>query len=344
MQSNPGVRQLRILSGTHAGASLDLLPGTHSLGDPSDCDVSISDWRFDTLALRVDTDGAVLAQWRVGESAHALCFEDFVPVDFAGVVVCLGPCSSHWPERPQLIAALQTVTAALAPAGGLRRLGRWNLRVASGIVATVAALLTVGWIATATSKPQDVAVPTLASECAALQQALDAVAPARLRVSEFKGSVLVEGLVDDGRQAALAAHAMDTAPAHFLVARHVSVATDVAETIRSAVGLAGARIAYRGAGVFDYAVVTDDVVATQASVDRVAADLAPTVRRIAAVLQESAAVRPAAPAVLSALTTEDGINVMETRDGVKHLVITSSSAGLANESSGPDLPTPGATR
>ena len=159
--------------------------------------------------------------------------------------------------------------------------------------------------------------------------------PGRLHVSEFKGGLVVEGLVDDTRQAALAAHAIDAAPPQFLVARHVSVATDVAETIRSAVGLAGARIAYRGNGVFDYSVATDDVAATQAAVDRVAADLAPTVRRIDAVLQENAGAQPAAPSVLSALTTEDGVNVMETRDGVKHVVITDPMPAAASEPGGP---------
>ena len=47
-----------------------------------------------------------------------------------------------------------------------------------------------------------------------------------------------------------------------------------------------------------------------------AVDLAPTVRRIDAVLEEPPMPHPPLPAVLSALTTEDGIDVMETRDGV----------------------------
>lgn len=335
MSPTLAVRQLRILSGTHAGASLDLNPGRHSLGELHDCDISITDWRFDRLSLRVGADGEVLAEWAVGESAHALRFENFMPIDFGGVVVCLGPCEEVWPERAQMLGALQTVTAAIAAPRLSQRLRKIDRRIVSGVVATLLSLVTVGWLATATSKPRDVPAPTLASSHAALQKALDGAVPGRLRVTEFKGGLVVEGLVDDGRQAALAAHAIDAMPPQFLVARHVSVATDVAETIRSAVGLAGARIAYRGNGVFDFSVSTDDVAATQSAVDRVAADLAPTVRRIDAVLQENAAARPASPQVLSALTTEDGVNVMETRDGVKHVVITDPMASPASEPVGP---------
>jgi len=41
------------------------------------------------------------------------------------------------------------------------------------------------------------------------------------------------------------------------------------------------------------------------------------------VLEEPPMPHPPLPAVLSALTTDDGIDVMETRDGVKHLVLSS---------------------
>ncbi|HEY9027736.1 MAG TPA: hypothetical protein VIP05_25815, partial [Burkholderiaceae bacterium] len=88
------------------------------------------------------------------------------------------------------------------------------------------------------------------------------------------------------------------------------------------------------AGVFAFAVRTDDVAGTQAAVDRVAADLAPTVRRIEATLDETAAPRAPDPAVLSTLVTEDGINVMQTRDGVKHVVITDPTASTP-ETAGP---------
>jgi len=327
------VKQLRILSGTHAGASLDLGAGTHALGGRADCDIAVTDWRFDAISLRVGADGLVMAQWG-DASPHALRFEDFAPIDFAGVVVCLGPCEGIWPEPAQLMTSLQTVATAVAPPSFAQRLRKLDRRIVSCAAATLFGLVSVGWLASAASKPRELPKPTLGSAHASLQRALDAAAPQRLRVSEAHGELVVEGLVDDGAQARAAAQAMDAVPPSFHVVRQVSVATDVAETIRSAVGLAGARVAYRGAGVFAFAVRTDDVAGTQAAVDRVAADLAPTVRRIEATLDETAAPRAPDPAVLSTLVTEDGINVMQTRDGVKHVVITDPTASTP-ETAGP---------
>ena len=319
------VRQLRILSGTHAGASLELAEGKHSLGCHDDCDIAVTDWRFGAVALSVAADGVVMAQWG-DASPHAMRFEDFTPIDFAGVVVCVGPCDTSWPERPELLANLQTAASAIAPPGITQFLRKLDRRLVSCAAGAVIGVALVGWIASAASKPPELTKATLQSAHASLQRALEAAAPGRLHVSEVRGTLVVEGLVDDARQAHAAAAAMDAVPRPLSVMPKISVASDIAETIRSAVGLPGARINYRGAGVFAFAVRTDDIAATQAAVNRVAADLAPTVRRIDAVLDEAPAASPPLPAVVSALVTDDGVSVMQTHDGVKHLIVTSPGA------------------
>jgi type III secretion protein D len=319
------LKQLRVLSGTHAGASLDLAAGSHSLGSSPDCDVSIADWRFEPLRLRVDTDAVVVAQWSAA-SEHALRFEDWVPVEFAGVVLCLGPCDADWPERTQLLAALRSADAAALPPAGARPARRLDRRLVAWGGTSLIALVATGWIATASSHPHQGPVPSLQSAGAGLQSALDRVTAGRLHVSQVKGTLVVEGLVDDARQARDALAAIEALPHSIEVVRRISVASEIAETIRTSVGLPGAHIDYRGNGVFAFTAQTADVAETQASVQRVAADLAPTVRRIEAVLEEPPQPHPPLPAVLSALTTEDGIAVMETRDGVKHLVMSPPTA------------------
>lgn len=319
MSSPPIVKQLRVLSGTHAGASLDLAPGSHSLGSGADCDISIADWRFEPLTLRVDRE-AVVARWP-GATAHALRFDDRVPVDFAGVVLCLGPSDEEWPERAQLMLALRSVEAAIAPSAAARR--GLDRRIVAWGGTSMIALVAAGWIATASSEPREARVPTLQSALIDLQHALDRTTAGRLHVDEASGALVVDGIVDDALQARQAIQAIEALPRSIKVVRRFSVASEIVETIRTSVGLPGARIDYRGNGVFAFNAVTSDVAATQAELDRVASDLAPTVRRVDAVLEEPPVPRPSLPAVLSALTTEDGINVMETRDGVKHLVMSS---------------------
>jgi len=332
MNRSTALKQLRVLSGTHAGASLDLAPGSHSLGSRPDCEISIADWRFEPLTLSVGPDAVVVAQWS-GSSAQALRFDDWTPVDFAGVVLCLGPCDADWPERAQLMAALCSVAAAIAPLPAARAGRKLDRRVVTWAGTSLIALVAASWIATASSQPHEGHVPTLQSACAGLQRALDGATAGRLRVSQERGTLVVEGIVDDARQARGANEAIEAVPHSIEIVRRFSLASEIAETIRTSVGLPGARIDYRGNGVFAFTAQTADVAQAQAGIQRVAVDLAPTVRRIDAVLEEPPMPHPPLPAVLSALTTEDGINVMETRDGVKHLVISSPSVSAVPSSS-----------
>ena len=322
MSSSSALKQLRVLTGTHAGASLDLASGSHSLGSRSDCDITIADWRFEQLALRVDREAVVVAQWS-GTTAHALRFDDWAPVDFAGVVLCLGPIDGEWPERAQLMRTLRGVEAATAPPAGARRVRRLDRRVVAWGGTSLIALMAAGWIATASSEPHEARVPTLQSAAADLQRALDRTTASRLHVSEASGALVVDGIVDDARQAQQAIQAIEGLPRSIKVVRRFSMVSEIVETIRTSMGMPGAHIDYRGNGVFAFSAQTADIAATQAELGRVASDLAPSVRRIDAVLEEPPVPQPQPPAVLSALTTEDGINVMETRDGVKHLVMSS---------------------
>lgn len=329
MSTSPAHKRLRILSGTHAGAYLDLSPGTHSIGQADECDISIADWQFQALTLRLGADGVALAQWTNG-SPQLLRFDDFVPVDFGGVRVCTGPSDSDWPDDAALLAA----TRAVAPSGSLaavrQRLVAHPARAVPGALAVIVAMVSAGWLVSASSKANEAPAPTLETSRATLQHAIDGVAAGRLSVRIAQGSLSIDGLLDNAEQLRAVNAALKTAPAGFPLQQHVSVATDVAETIRNAIGLPGAQIAYRGAGVFSYAVKANDVAATQASIDRVTADLTPLVKRIDAVLEEPATPQPPSPSVLSSLST-DGVSVMETRDGVKHLVLTvAPDAVLAN--------------
>jgi len=321
MTTSQNQKRLRILNGTHAGAYLDLSAGNYTIGHADECDVSIADWQFDTLALRVGTDGVALAEWTRG-SPQSLRFDDFVPIDFGGVRVCTGPSGADWPDDAALLAA----TRAVAPSGSLaavrQRLVARPSRAVPGAVAVIVALVSAGWLVQASSKSSEPAAPTLEMTRDTLQRSLDGVAAGRLTVRIAQGNTLsVDGLIDNPEQARAVSSAIKAVPLRWPLQQHVSVATDVAESIRGAVGVAGAQISYRGAGVFSFTARATDVAATQAAIDRVTADLSPVVKRIDAVLEEPASAPPPGPAVLSSLSA-DGVSVMETRDGVKHMVLT----------------------
>ena len=318
MADTSSLKQLRVMSGAHAGACLDLDPGRHTIGRSDDCDISISDWGLETLVLEIGANRKVHAQWLSTESAGPP-LDDFRPIDFAGVVVCVGPCHAGWPDDAALLAALRPATAR-APLTLPRRVAFASRgRLISGAAAVTVAAIGSVWLASAKSTPRE-ADFTLASERVVLQHTLDGVAANRLAVSMTPTSLVVDGLVDSPEQARAVTEAIDAVPRRYAVLRHVSVATSVAESIRGALGLPGVQVTYKGKRVFEVAVASTDVDATKAAVNRVADDLAPLVRRIDTVIQETPEPPLPTPAMLS-LMVADGVSVMETRDHVKHLVL-----------------------
>jgi type III secretion protein D len=324
MSASQTLKQLRILGGTHAGAVVELSLGNHSLGHDDDCDIAITDWPFAPLALRVGGDGAVDARWstpdgRGGATAHRMRLEDFVPCDFGGIVVCAGPAGDGWPADAELRAATPAPRTRIE--GLLARVPSRRRPLVAG--AAVLSVLFVGTCCAvaAGAGARKAPAPTLASTSAALQRSLDAIAPNHLSVSAGRGALTVDGLLDTADQAGAARAAIAAASSPFPLQSRFSVASDVAEAIRGAVGLPGAQVRYMGNGVFRFVAKTQDVAATQAAVEGVQADLAPAVKRIDAELEEIAASRAPDAPMLSSLTA-DGLAVLQTRDGVKHLVLT----------------------
>ena len=57
--ASPHSKRLRVLSGRHAGACLELEPGEHTIGAAHENDIAISDWTAPTQVLHVDAQGAV---------------------------------------------------------------------------------------------------------------------------------------------------------------------------------------------------------------------------------------------------------------------------------------------
>jgi type III secretion protein D len=327
MSASQSSKQLRILSGRHAGALLDLTPGNHSIGQDDDSDITITDWAFAPLALRVDRDGRCVAHWSVpmdgaAPNARDHRLDDFVPCDFDGVVACIGPVDGDWPEDAALLARARRPQASLAARAVQVAAGPRRVPVLAGAVVLSLALVGAGWkVAAAASKPRPLPRPTLEATRVDLQRALERVAAGRLQVIAAQDSLAVDGLVETSDEARAVRTVLDAARSPYPVVPRFSTASDVAETIRSAVGLPDAQVKYTGDGVFRLVVKATDVAAAQAAVVRVGVDLAPTVKRIDAVLEDVAdKPRATLPPLLASFTSDD-VSFIQTRDGVKHLVL-----------------------
>jgi type III secretion protein D len=309
------MKQLRIISGKHAGATLDLSPGNHSLGKNDDTQITITDWTFDALNVHVGNDGKVTAQW-AASGASGLPLADHVPVDFSGVVICIGPQGGNWPSDEKLAAATQKASAD----GKVDKTEKRRSPLVPAIAVVMVTLVSGGWLMAAMSKPKEVPPPTLEMVRASLQTAFDKNLSGRLVVTAERGSLLIDGMVDTPEQSREVSTILVAQAPRYPLVQKVSIATDVAESIRSSVGLPNAEVVYKGNGAFSYSVKASDIAAAQASIERVKVDLSPVVKRIDAVLEENLG-RPAIPRLLSSWSA-GGVSVMETRDGVKHLVIS----------------------
>lgn len=324
------MKRLRILTGRHVGAALDLPPGTHLIGPGGDCDVIITDWSFAPLRLHVgeDGDGEVMAEWTAagsGSSEEPLSagtpqaqwrkLADFEPREFEGTVLCLGPASGAWPPDVALLDAVFQPTP--------QRVARWagsklrTRRVAALSAAVVMALgLVVSAVLAGARQPQAPA-PTLETARHSLQQELDRLQAGPLHVKVEQTALVVTGLIDTADQAATVHAAVRAHRGPFPMLPRFTVATDVAETIRSTVGLPNATVKHLGDGVFSYVAEVADERAARSAIERVSNDLAPAVKRIDATFEHT---ESNSGPILSRLTV-DGISVVQTRDGVKHLVV-----------------------
>jgi type III secretion protein D len=331
------MKRLRILTGRHVGASLDLPPGTHRLGPDGDCDITISDWTFAPLRLHVGSgshgDDGVMAEWSPRQSADDAAegtaaapaqwrkLADFEPREFDGTVLCVGPAKGTWPSDVTLLDTVFQPTPGRVARWAGARLRTRRMAAVGGTVALVLGVL-VSVVVAGGRRPPEPAVPTLQEAQAALQAELERLAPAALHVRLEQSTLVITGMVDTLEQANAACAAIQARRGTYAALPRFTQASEIAEAIRGTVGLPNATVRHLGDGVFTYVAEAADERAARAAIDRVTTDLAPAVKRNDATFEQVEGGEAGGP-ILSRFTA-DGISVVQTRDGVKHLVVKPS--------------------
>ena len=339
------MKRLRILTGKHVGAHLDLLPGTHLVGAGNDCDITITDWTFAPLQLTIDRH-AVRCSWHQSGPAaagkprrpaaggadidHSLPLADLEPREFDGIVLCIGPVDEPWPTDVQLLSVVFAPVPNRVARWALERVPRRGMFIAVAGLVVISLGLSLPWLNAAPVQPLP---PTLEETRARIQLALDRVAGGRLRAQVENRSIFVSGMAETSQEAEAgrAAIAANRGP-HIAVPRF-AVATDIAEAIRSTAGLTNPSVRHVGGGVFVVEAEVTDERAARNALDRMSADLAPAVTQIKASFEKIYPNDPLGP-ILSR-SQIDGLSVVQTRDGVKHLVLDATKE-LTNEP--PDAP------
>ncbi|MFC5606784.1 hypothetical protein [Variovorax soli] len=198
---HPSNSRLCVLSGTHAGASLDLAPGDYTVGCEDDSSIYLSDWAFAPLTLRVDPNGDHEVRW-VGRRVVTISMPSFKAFDFAGTVLSIGAADGDWPERADVMETRKQVR--LNP-GFLPAVHRPVTRARRSLLSVFGAGLVgaflIGGLVSALSKQQPSFPSAPQSRQKFVQEVVDAVAPSALRVTVSGNSLTVDGVVSDAEVA-----------------------------------------------------------------------------------------------------------------------------------------------
>ncbi|AXW64084.1 type III secretion protein HrpW (plasmid) [Ralstonia solanacearum] len=317
-------KHIRVLTGRHAGASLDLLPGDWIVDSADTAAVRISDWTAEPLQLQVGAESGVL---RIsGEAAEP--WPDLEPRRFGDIVVCVGPAGEPWPSDLDL---LQRLLAPPPPA---------PLPAADAVAVDTPVKAPPAHRPRAHAGWMGVAAVALLTPCALLLASTreaqhapqaPAVAPLPLidRVRTALGQHSVDGLNIEQRDGEITVHGMARTAMESLSVqrelRNVSprvridlpVAPEVIENLRESMQEPGLSISYLGDNRFSVSGAAQKPDRVRAVVDRVRGDLGVNVKDIVLnIRRASQDGKLDANSVLSV----DELHYVESPDGTKRFL------------------------
>jgi type III secretion protein D len=348
------MKLLRILTGVHAGAQMQLAPGTHRVGADDEADIQLNDWRGASALLHVDAAGVVSAQRgsdtlpeqaapvpadgeAIGEDRQSasgdtvpsargdapepqdtVLLVDFVPMQFDEIVLCVGADDATWPSDLDLLSMLLTRPAEAKFAAARRKERRYIGVVAACVLAGV--LIAAISFITSTQMSR-AASPANADEHARqINAALVGAHVHGVTARALGNSVVVSGMVatstDDDAVRTLLERIAPTG-----VLRNYDVAQNDVRSIEESLGVSGAHVRYVGDG--DFAVT--GAVANKADLDtaleRVRGDLNSNVKRITVEVTETAGIGSgmANSTSYSEMISSGDVKYAQTPDGVKHI-------------------------
>jgi type III secretion protein D len=315
------MKQLRVLTGRHAGVQLTLTTSKYRIAADEQADIQLVDWQAEPLNLELLEEGNLVtiatplqADAATGGAAPE-SFVDFEPRRFGDVVLCVGPALAAWPSDVELLERLMRPVKQAAETLRAARPGR--MARAAAMVAAVAALVVGGvytsvvWRHAQAAQEQVLPEPLFGK----VLRTVSATSLKGVAVRQAGDHVVVEGLLADGSEALALRQLLARFPAELIEHRYAAV-PDIAQSISDALGLPGLTVSYRGQGMFEVGGRAMHLDKVRAAANRIAADLVPLVRGIEVVAAEA----PAPDSVpVGALLSTDGLQYVQTRDGAKHL-------------------------
>jgi type III secretion protein D len=313
------MKKLRILTGRHAGANLDLTPGNHSIGNHDNNDICITDWTEEPLQICVAPEGVVV-QPASGESAGGQPWLEFNTRTFGAVALCVGPVQGAWPADIELLAEAFPPTPKRIASWAGAKLRLYSFAAVVAVTLAAAMVLTAVTLADVGASPHPQQIQEMPHTAQRrLSQLLEVNGFRAVQIVRSGEELVVEGWVGGPAEAAALRALLREAKSSVPWQARLTVASEVADSLRSGTGFADAQVRHVGNGVFHLSAKVPDINAAQQAVARVAADLGAVVKRVDAELTQIEQAKPSVP-VLASFRDEE-LSIVQTRDGTKHLVI-----------------------
>ncbi|MCA8023435.1 secretion protein [Burkholderia metallica] len=335
------MKQLRILTGFHAGAMLQLAPGLHRVHADTDADIRLTDWSTAEVTLDVDTSGVVLALTHADNSEDAaadpekLILVDFVPMRFGETILCVGPDDVPWPSDLDLLSTLLIQPVNTEQHKRSHYYGALAACVAVGIVMGTVVLLT-------TAPDSEAALRRGAdSRATRIHDALVAAHMTELQVRTVGNTSVVTGMVANLADDQLVRSTLARIASKDIV-RSYDVAQNAIHSIEDSLGIAGVRVKYLGNGEFAIIGTVDNKEELDKAVTRVRADLDSNIRRLVVQAVENPG-HATTTEQYSEIVESDAVQYTQTPDGIKHVYVPDAPAEPVSATSMPvasDLSTP----
>jgi type III secretion protein D len=318
------MKLLRILTGLHAGTELLLEPSTLCISAQPDADLQISDWTDEPLILQIDASKEDMnnVTITIGPNGSAQLMEDFVPLRFADIVLCIGSALRQaWPPDVQLMQRLLASPRPDARSNGDAHEARphtirpWLFAAAATLVAALGGAFYLVVSASARSAEQRDEPSLLARAMTAIERSQASGVNAR----SSHDQVIVEGLLPSATDVARLRAELAGLPGGAVQHRYASAA-DIAQNIAEALVAPGLRVRHVRNGEFLVEGEAVHAAALQPAADRLINDLAPLVQSIRVQVKN---LPPPAKTPTGAMLQIPSMEYVQTRDGTKHISMPS---------------------
>lgn len=315
------MKSLRVITGIHAGSQLDLQSGIYRIGSNSNDDIRITDWTGGPIELTVVDDGPVqVRSYDCGDDDKSAVnardsetLTDYVPVQFADIVICLGASNVAWPSDLDLLSRLFTKPVEKKQQREPQRYRKWFAITSATTccLALLAALSTLPSQQAKASAPVDIT-----------RQVRSAIAHANVRglaVENVGDDVSVTGMLESYTEDIRVRKALSDIK-NLRIRHRYGVAENDVQNIQEALGIGGAKVTYRGDGHFEIDGVVASLKELDAAVNRVRNDLSENVKDI--VVKAIELPKPEVRESFSQLISASSVKYTQTPDGAKHIYIS----------------------